>query len=107
VKTQKSHSHFATKFAYWILGITDPARDAVTACPIGNTERLVSCDEPRASAKGDFSGSALLRRFSVATGAVSGAFWREDTHPCIDAQPLSFAGGSGVSAEPLCCDALA
>src|SRR5258707_11856141 len=74
----------------------------VTACPIGNTERLVSCDEPWASAKGDFSGSALLPRFSAATGAVSGAFWREDPHPCIDAQPLSVAGGSGVSAEPLC-----
>ena len=29
------------------------------------------------------------------------------SHLCIDAQPLSFAGGTGVSAEPLGCDALA
>jgi hypothetical protein len=33
----------------------------VPACPIGNTERLVSCDQLRASAKGDFSGSALFQ----------------------------------------------
>jgi hypothetical protein len=49
-----------------------------SACPIGNTERLVSRDQPRASAKGDFSRPALLRRISESAGAVSGAFWRED-----------------------------
>jgi hypothetical protein len=76
-------------------------------CPIRNTERLVSCDQPRASAKGDFSGSALLRRFSEATEAVSGAFWREGPRLCVDAQSLSFAAGTGFSAEPLYGDALA
>jgi polyphosphate kinase 2 (PPK2 family) len=64
-------------------------------------------EDDRRQHKGDFSGSALLRRFSAAARAVSGAVWREDLHLCIDAQPLSFAGGTGVWAEPLCCDALA
>jgi len=58
--------------------------------------------------KGDFSGSALLRKFSETTGAVSGAFFAwGSTRLCTDAQPLSFAAGTRVSVEPLCCDALA
>ena len=78
-----------------------------SACPIRNTERLVSRDQPRASAKSDFSGPALLRRVSESAGPVSGAIWREDPRLCIDVEPLSSAAGTGVSAEPLCGDALA
>jgi hypothetical protein len=77
------------------------------ACPIRNTKWLISRDQPGSSAKGDFSGSALLRRFFEATGAIPGAFWGEDPHLCIDAQPLSFAAGTKLSLKPLCGDALA
>src|SRR5258708_18258820 len=67
------------------------------ACPIRNTKWLVSRDQPGASAKGDFSGSVSLRRFFEAAGAISGAFWPEDPHLCIDAQPRSFAAGTRLS----------
>ena len=50
---------------HWTLLLPDVTMGGGSACPIGNTERLVSRDQPRASAKGDFSRPALLRRISV------------------------------------------